>query len=54
MMKRKNVPKAVSDYMAKIGAKGGTKGKGTEERKSRAKKAAEARWNKAREDKPGE
>ena len=42
------IPKSVRDYMARIGAKGGAVGKGSPERKEKARKAAQARWTKAK------
>ena len=40
--------KAVSKYMAEIGAKGGKAGKGKADRKEICRKAAQARWAKHR------
>ncbi len=40
---------SVKAYMAKIGAKGGAAGKGTEKRKRLNKRAAKIRWRKAKE-----
>jgi hypothetical protein len=37
--------KAISDYMSKIGTKGGSAGKGSPARAAAAKKAALARWS---------
>lgn len=38
------IPKAVRDYMSKIGARGGAAGKGTPARQAAARKAIATRW----------
>ena len=48
---KSNVPSAVSEYMASLGAKGGAAGKGDPNRAELNRKAAKARWDKVREEK---
>ena len=42
--------KLISEYMAEIGRRGGKASKGTDAAKERARKAAKARWAKAKKD----
>lgn len=46
-MSKPAIPAAVAEYMAQIGARGGKASAGTEAAKTRARKAAAARWGKA-------
>ena len=51
--KKTKVPKAISDYMAELGRKGGAAGKGDPKRRELNRKAAQARWAKYRAAKKG-
>jgi len=53
-MSDKQVPKQVSEYMASIGAKGGSANPaGTKKRSDQARAAVNARWEKFRKENPG-